>query len=463
MTCPCIRAIRRFTTGAMLRTKRPRTVVSRLTTVRNSRVGVTVVTSSFANGDHGPLFINVSPGSISEAAIQRLNEEFAGCALIATSGTNTHFMNSESTWVMFEKVVAKAFARQRTRHGLWGRVGLLLADAFGGNHGQSFAVLRNKFAATHDILLPAVQPGGWSAHGQPQVCAPVLCSCASCAFLRALVMSTAFGAGPDPWLLQRPQRPICAAPLETSGSEGPTTSFLSCDVEICIGFRGTHAVKRPVVLRLSINTTGQLERATDVEEAIRCAVKNYGLVPRELLQQAWVKTGYATWEELCSLDEAAAGQEEAERLGRQADPHGFSDILGPDAAGGPVPDDRLQHEKFLIWQIQDPETQAWSLLPQAGIRLELSIVREGFTPGAIQLPSPCLDIHEYVYIYIYIYTCMHTLRRFWSLPWRRDLGCTCTERRMQSQRRPRVQFMPSCGTGAPTRRRHWPGLPSTRQ
>ena len=158
-------------------------------------------------------------------------------------------------------------------------------------------------------------------------------------------------------------------------------------------------MKRPVVLRLSINTTGQLERATDVEEAIRCAVKNYGLVPRELLQQAWVKTGYATWEELCSLDEAAAGQEEAERLGRQADPHGFSDILGPDAAGGPVPDDRLQHEKFLIWQIQDPETQAWSLLPQAGIRLELSIVREGFTPGAIQLPSPCLDIHEYVYIY----------------------------------------------------------------
>ena len=214
MTCPCIRAIRRFTTGAMLRTKRPRTVVTRLTTVRNSRVGVTVVTSSVANGDHGPLFINVSPGSISEAAIQRLNEEFAGCALIATSGTNTHFMNSESTWVMFEKVVAKAFARQRTRHGLWGRVGLLLADAFGGNHGQSFAVLRNKFAATHDILLPAVQPGGWSAHGQPQVCAPaVLCSCASCAFLRALVMSTAFGAGPDPWLLQRPQRPICAAPL----------------------------------------------------------------------------------------------------------------------------------------------------------------------------------------------------------------------------------------------------------
>ena len=70
-------------------------------------------------------------------------------------------------------------------------------------------------------------------------------------------------------------------------------------------------MKRPVVLRLSINTTGQLEKATDVEEAIRCAVKNYGLVPRELLQQAWVKTGYATWEELCSLDEAAAGQEEA--------------------------------------------------------------------------------------------------------------------------------------------------------
>ena len=47
---------------------------------------------------------------------------------------------------------------------------MLVADAFTGNSSSQGGLMlrREKWAQVMNVLLPALQPGGWSAHGQPQ-------------------------------------------------------------------------------------------------------------------------------------------------------------------------------------------------------------------------------------------------------------------------------------------------------
>ena len=141
--------------------------------------------------------------------------------------------------------------------------------------------------------------------------------------------------------------------------------------------------------RLEIGASGQARRQAKVADAVRMAINNWSLVPASLVQMAWVKTGYATWEEIQQV--TGANQEAAQQLQRQVDPHAFGDLLGPDAAAAPTVDEmRVEHEKAFVWQLHCPNSQQWSHLPQAS-------VQKGWV----------LSVHTHTYMYMHIYICIH--------------------------------------------------------
>ena len=76
---------------------RPKTTVTRLAHIAGQRVGLAIVTTSFATGEVGPLFVSIVPGTIPQAELGQLIEECKGHTLIMESCTPSHFMNSEST------------------------------------------------------------------------------------------------------------------------------------------------------------------------------------------------------------------------------------------------------------------------------------------------------------------------------------------------------------------------------
>lgn len=49
---------------------------------------------------------------------------------------NSHFMSAESTCLYYHKLLTDAFDLQREKHGLAGKRGMLVADAFTGNFAQ---------------------------------------------------------------------------------------------------------------------------------------------------------------------------------------------------------------------------------------------------------------------------------------------------------------------------------------
>ena len=53
---------------------RPSKEQVRLMTVTGGRIGLSLCTSSWANGDHGPLFVSLAPKSVSVEFINRMNE-----------------------------------------------------------------------------------------------------------------------------------------------------------------------------------------------------------------------------------------------------------------------------------------------------------------------------------------------------------------------------------------------------
>ena len=45
-----------------------------MVSITGGRVGLSLCTSSWANGDHGPLFVSLAPRSVSNEFIQKMNE-----------------------------------------------------------------------------------------------------------------------------------------------------------------------------------------------------------------------------------------------------------------------------------------------------------------------------------------------------------------------------------------------------
>ena len=101
--------------------------------------------------------------------IQTENDKRLGTVYIMSSGSKTHFMNSETTVELLEKLFVPAYKIQRAKHHLAHDVlGILLCDAFSGNfsHAAGEHLRREQAMLEMNALAPDKQPGGWSAKGQ---------------------------------------------------------------------------------------------------------------------------------------------------------------------------------------------------------------------------------------------------------------------------------------------------------
>ena len=82
----------------------------------------------------------------------------------------SHMFTAETIIQLFEGLYSPAFKIKRSQLGLGlEHRGLLMADAFTGAHTESggYAARRKRWSSQENVLLPASQPGGWSAKAQP--------------------------------------------------------------------------------------------------------------------------------------------------------------------------------------------------------------------------------------------------------------------------------------------------------
>ncbi len=92
----------------MGQTDRPsklRKTVARSEFVIGGRQGLTAVTSTWGNGEMGPLGICLTTGSVPQSTIRSLNEEWFPNVYLFESGTETHFMNADTTLLYLQELV----------------------------------------------------------------------------------------------------------------------------------------------------------------------------------------------------------------------------------------------------------------------------------------------------------------------------------------------------------------------
>ena len=130
---------------------------------------MTCCISVWGDGSAGPLGITVPEGMLTAKFIAEVNRERQGKVYILTSGSNTHFMNAETTVELLEKLFMPAFKRQRQKHNLAHTVpGILQCDAWPGNFADSSGenLQRSLLFDQMNVIPPDRQPRGWSAKGQ---------------------------------------------------------------------------------------------------------------------------------------------------------------------------------------------------------------------------------------------------------------------------------------------------------
>ena len=129
-------------------------------------------TSTWASGEVGPLFVSIGANAsgVTSKWVKQMNEKGRGLFYITQNQHRSHFMSASSTMTMYEHLYGPALDVRREKLNLQGKPALLMSDAFTGNAAlhSGIALLRQKFATLYDVHLPQPQPGGWSAHGQPQ-------------------------------------------------------------------------------------------------------------------------------------------------------------------------------------------------------------------------------------------------------------------------------------------------------
>lgn len=116
---------------------------ARCDSVEHGRHSITMVTSLWGSGEAGPLCCVLPVGFISSEKEAELTKRFAPDVYFLSSGRPTHFMNAECVVQYFEKVLADAFERRRTRlaeryqRSFQDEWGILLCDSFTGHHSTS--------------------------------------------------------------------------------------------------------------------------------------------------------------------------------------------------------------------------------------------------------------------------------------------------------------------------------------
>lgn len=75
-----------------------------------------VLTSTWSDGQPGPLAYCVPEGRLTHEKISSYNQAHKGTSMIVTSGTKSHFMSAETLNIIMEQLYSPAFARQRAKH-----------------------------------------------------------------------------------------------------------------------------------------------------------------------------------------------------------------------------------------------------------------------------------------------------------------------------------------------------------
>ncbi len=160
--------------------QRARNSVNRMASIINGRHGLTMCTSTWASGEVGPLFISIGANAsgVTQKWIKEMNSKGRGLFHITQNQHSSHFMSAASTMQMYETLYGPALDVRREMLGLQDKPALLMSDAFTGNQAlhSGIALLRSKFSNLYRVHLPQPQPGGWSAHGQPQDISAVFCA-----------------------------------------------------------------------------------------------------------------------------------------------------------------------------------------------------------------------------------------------------------------------------------------------
>ena len=77
-----------------------------------------VLTSSWSDGSCGPIAFTVPEGAMKPDEIVSFNSEHSGEAMVLTSGSNTHFMCSDTLLQVYEQLLSPALEQQRGRLGV---------------------------------------------------------------------------------------------------------------------------------------------------------------------------------------------------------------------------------------------------------------------------------------------------------------------------------------------------------
>lgn len=74
-----------------------------------------VLTSSWSDGTPGPIAFCCPDGALSVSEIQEFNASHVASAMVVPSGTNSHFMTSDTLLQVWEQLYSPALAKQRSR------------------------------------------------------------------------------------------------------------------------------------------------------------------------------------------------------------------------------------------------------------------------------------------------------------------------------------------------------------
>lgn len=91
--------------GQTSRASKLRKVCARTEHVQGARIGVTAVSSVWADGTIGPLAVCVATGSVPLNTIKEINRDYFGHVFCFESGTESHFMNADTTVLYLQELV----------------------------------------------------------------------------------------------------------------------------------------------------------------------------------------------------------------------------------------------------------------------------------------------------------------------------------------------------------------------
>ena len=219
----------------------------RLDAISGWRGALTSVTSTWSDGTRGPLGFCVKEGFLPQKYIEKVNQspQNIGRVYICVIQTDSHMMTSETTLELWRNLYGPAMVQRRLLLNLPpGAKGLLIVDAFSGNH--SFLggeeQRRKLFAEEFHCVLPLKMAGGWSAKGQP-------CDQVHSVFRRAM----------DDVLDNH------------------------------LGF-GNNLLDRPLYEELQLSAAGTIRRQIKSTDVIECSLEAWGKVPQAQFAHAWVVT-----------------------------------------------------------------------------------------------------------------------------------------------------------------------------